>query len=273
MVEPQLPTKRQISDWSRLTQKKYRREAGRFLIEGRICVAEALAAHADLEAILVLQSELPAWQEIAHGRAARVFVVNSDIFDRFAKVESSQGIVAVGGVFRLPAREGTLAIACEQVSDPGNCGGLLRVADFFGASELYLGRDSAEIWNPKVVRGSMGSIFHQPVRADADLAEVIKYWPGASVATVSHGGHALRGKPSLPGPVLLVLGHETRGLSPELAALCTHQLDARPHRRGRESEPRHRRRCLRVCAELTAPAPLPVVPHGCALRIFLSSPW
>ena len=154
--------------------------------------------------------------------------MNTETFDRFAKVESSQGIVAVGGMFRLAARASNLAIACEQVSDPGNCGALIRVADFFGASTLYLGHDSAEIWNPKVVRGSMGSLFHQPVREDEDLAELIKNWPGSSVATVSHGGHALHGKPSLPGPVLLVLGHETRGLSPDLAALCTHPLTLTP---------------------------------------------
>jgi RNA methyltransferase, TrmH family len=225
------PTRRQITEWARLTQKKFRREGGRFLIEGRICVAEALAAHADLEAILVLQSAFDVWETIAGARSARsapVYALNTETFDKFAKVESSQGIVAVGGVFHLSARTSNLAMACEQVSDPGNCGALLRVADFFGASELILGPDSAEIWNPKVVRGSMGSIFHQPVRADADLAEIIKSWPGSSVATVSHGGQPLRSKPELPGPVLLVLGHETRGLSPEIAALCTHQLTLEP---------------------------------------------
>jgi RNA methyltransferase, TrmH family len=228
-AEPEIPSRRQITEWSRLTQKKFRRERGQFLIEGKICVAEALAAGIELEAMLVLQSELHAWDGLARGRKdLPVYALNTENFSRFSKVESSQGMVAIGSMFRLPARESRLTIACEQVSDPGNCGGLMRVADFFGAGELHLGRESAEIWNPKVVRGSMGSLFHQPVREDADLADLIQNWPGASVATVSHGGHALRGKPTLPAPVLLVLGQETRGLSPDLAALCSHQLTLEP---------------------------------------------
>lgn len=228
-MKPMIPalTRRQISEWARLTQKKFRRERGQFLIEGEVCVREALRAHLTIEAVLVLASE--------HEKRLREFpapvpvlALAASDFARFAKIENSQGILAVARTFELPARTGRLTLACEQVSDPGNCGALMRVAEFFGARELHLGPGSAEIWNPKVVRGSMGALFHLPVGTDANLEELVRAWPGASVAAVAHGGQALQSARDLKKPVLLVLGHETRGLSDEIAALCSHRLTLSP---------------------------------------------
>jgi RNA methyltransferase, TrmH family len=74
----------------------------------------------------------------------------------------------------------------------------------------------------------MGSLFYQPIRTEVDLAQIIRDWPGDSVATVAHRGELLRNNPPLKKPVLLVLGHETRGLTPEIAALCTQRLTLNP---------------------------------------------
>jgi TrmH family RNA methyltransferase len=224
------PTKSQIADWARLGQKRARRERGLFLIEGEVCTREALKARARLDALLVLGTAAERWEELLAG-APKIpqYKLNSDAFQRISKVEASQGIVAVGRMFSLPARKSKLALAVEQVSDPGNCGALIRVADFFGASELYLGPGSADVWNEKVVRGSMGSIFHQPVRPDVDLPEMLATWEGATVAAVSHGGRKLETRNlKLEAPILLVLGHETRGLSAEIEVACSHKLTLEP---------------------------------------------
>lgn len=217
------PTRKQLSDWAKLTQKKYRRESGLFLIEGEICVNEAIRARIRLDAV-ILSPE----REDAPKTKAPLYEVNQETFQRITNVETSQGIVAVGKQFRLPPRNSNIAIAVEQVSDPGNCGALIRVADFFGASELILGKDSTEIWNGKVVRGSMGSIFHQPIRELDSLDSFIKNWKGDTVAVVAHGGEPLAKKLKLKSPTLLVLGHETRGLSPEIEKLCSHKITLEP---------------------------------------------
>ena len=223
------PSRRQISEWAALAQKKFRRELGEFLIEGDVCVREALRADAGLEAVLVLHEEAEKWRErLGTHPHFPVYEVNSETFARVSTVENSQGIVAVARMFQLPPRPGKLTILCEKVSDPGNCGALIRVADFFGAIELLLGPESAEVWNPKVVRGSMGSLFHQPVQTGVDIAAVIHDWPGSSVATVAHAGEPLHGKLNLKPPILLALGHETRGLSDEIASHCTHRLTLKP---------------------------------------------
>lgn len=234
MTELLSPTKRQIADWARLTQKKFRREHRRFLVEGELCVFEAVRARVDLDAVLLLSAAADDWRRRPELARLPLYVLNSDAFARFTKVESSQGILAIARTFALPPRAGDLTIACEQVSDPGNCGALIRVADFFGARELVLGGGSAEIWNGKTVRGSMGSLFRQPVQMEADLAPLVAEWPGTSVALVSHGGQPLRPPLRLKPPVLLVLGHETRGLADDLAAGCTHRFTLAP-RGGAES--------------------------------------
>jgi TrmH family RNA methyltransferase len=222
------PSKRQLSDWTRLTQKKYRRESGSFLVEGAVCVREAIRTRIDVEAVLVLASEMEAWEAELSRSQLPFYAVNADAFDRFAPRESSQGILAVAHTFRLPPRQSKLVIACEQVSDPGNCGALIRVADFFGAGELLLGPGSAEIWNPKVVRGSMGSLFQLPVRSDVNFEKIVRDWPGDSVAAVAHGGTMLTKSTAFRPPVLLVLGHETRGLSGDVEALCSQRVTLKP---------------------------------------------
>ncbi len=223
------PTKRQVADWARLTQKKFRKESGLFLVEGEVCVREALRSGVKLEALLLLSTESERWQEeLGDIKRTPVYSVNTDAYRRISSVENSQGISAVAQQFELPARDTHFAIACEQVSDPGNCGALIRVADFFGASELILGPDSADRWNEKVVRGSMGSLFHQPLRSVESLEETVRTWPGDSVALTAHGGKALHKRPQMKEPLLLVLGNETRGLTPSIEKICTHKLTLKP---------------------------------------------
>jgi len=221
---PLSPTRRQITEWARLRQKKFRRERGQFLIEGETCVREALSANASLQAVIVKHEQARQYESILPREKLPIFIAKADDFARLSTVEASQGILAIGDVFELPPRKSNIAVLAEQVADPGNCGTLLRTACFFGASVVILGKDSAEPWNPKVVRGSMGAIFRQPFREEENLLEFVRNWNGDSVAAVAHSGKPLETIEKSKTPVLLVLGHETRGLSTELANECTHQI-------------------------------------------------
>lgn len=227
MTDLLTPTRKQAADWSRLSQKKFRRESGLFLIESDVCVREALKAKV-VDCLLVQSSEAERWEPLTRAHPKLLcYKLSTETFQRISQVEASQGIAAIGKQFKLHPRKNGLTLLCEQVSDPGNCGALLRVADFFGVSELVLGAGSADVWNEKVVRGSMGSLFHQPVREVTDLVNFIKKWKGDTLALVAHGG--LSATASFVAPKLLVLGNETRGLSPELEALCKHKLTLKPH--------------------------------------------
>ncbi len=218
------PSRAQLSRWASLEEKKYRREHRQFLIEGELCVREALAARAPLEALIVAREHQVRFETLIRSAKRPAFVANAQDFARLSSVESSQGILAVGNFFELPPRKSNVAVLAEQVADPGNCGTLLRTACFFGASVVIFGKGSAEPWNPKVVRGSMGAIFRQPFKEEENLAEFVRNWNGDSIAAVAHGGAPLQNLGQLASPILLVLGHETRGLSAELAKACTHRM-------------------------------------------------
>lgn len=218
------PSRAQLSRWASLKDKKYRREHGQFLIEGEICVREALAARAPLEAVVVAREHLTRFETLIRSAPKPAFVANAQDFARLSSVDSSQGILAIGKFFELPPRESNVAVLAEQVADPGNCGTLLRTACFFGASVVILGNGSAEVWNPKVVRGSMGAIFRQPFREEENLLEFVRTWQGDTVAAIAHGGKSFEILKKLKPPVLLVLGHETRGLSAELTETCAHRV-------------------------------------------------
>lgn len=228
MTDLLTPTRKQVADWARLSQKRFRRESGLFLIEGEVCVREALKAKV-VDCLLVLSTEAERWELLSREHPKLLsYKVNSDVFQRISQVEATQGIVAIGKQFKLPARKSGITLLCEQVSDPGNCGALIRVADFFGVSELILGAGSTDVWNEKVVRGSMGSLFHQPVREVEDIHALIKKWKGDSFALVAHGGEEVSTTLQLKSPKLLVLGNETRGLTPELEESCTRKLTLTP---------------------------------------------
>lgn len=187
---------------------------------------EALAADA-VDCLLVQSTEAARWEFLAYEYPRILcYSVNTDVFRRVSQVEATQGIAAVGKQFKLSARKSGITLLCEQVSDPGNCGALIRVADFFGAAELILGPGSADVWNEKVVRGSMGSVFHQPVREVEDVLKFVQKWKGDSIALSAHGGVAATA--SFVSPKLLVLGNETRGISDELEAACTHRVTLKP---------------------------------------------
>ena len=92
-------TRRQVSEWARLTQKKFRRERGQFLIEGEICVREALAARAPLEAVVVAREHLARFETLIRSASKQIFVANAQDFARLSSVDTSQGILAIGKFF------------------------------------------------------------------------------------------------------------------------------------------------------------------------------
>ena len=122
---------------------------------------------------------------------------------------------------KLPATSSTrcdgLTLVLDGVGDPGNAGTLIRTADAVGANQVVLTENSADAWSPKVVRSSAGSVFHlPPIELETDeLIEKLRDENVPIIAAVAHKGISCF-EYSWPPKCALVLGHETRGISPEL---------------------------------------------------------
>ena len=142
-----------------------------------------------------------------------------------------QGVVAVCRMLDRPAAEllrepVRLAVLCVEVRDPGNAGTVIRCADAFGAGAVLLSAGSVDVYNPKTVRASVGSIFHLPLAVDADPAAVVRAArrSGMRVLAADGAGPArldrLAAGGVLRAPLMWVFGTEATGLPAALTALA-----------------------------------------------------
>lgn len=194
-----------------LHQRKFREEQGLFLVQGRKAVLELLSA--PLEVV-----ELHATDAVARGLGLHGAILSpAHDLERMGTFAHGNEVVAVvrkpaPAALQLPA-PGRFVLALDGVSDPGNLGTLLRIADWFGAQQLWCSPESVEVWNPKCVQASMGSLFRMPV-AYAPL-------PGALRQAADAHVHVYRADASgasvfaveLVRPAVLVLGSESHGIS------------------------------------------------------------
>lgn len=210
----------------RLTQRRGRDVAALFLVEGRQAVREALAApdlvvevivddpirHADLLAGV----EVPVWRADEHQMR------------QLSDTVTPQGIVAVCRQldYGWDVLDGArLVVICAQVRDPGNAGTVIRCADAFGADAVILTAGSVEIYNPKTVRSTVGSLFHMPILTGVPLAEAVARVKrhGMRVLAADGDGVPLDLKAAageLSGPVAWIMGNEAWGLPEEDARLA-----------------------------------------------------
>lgn len=158
-----------LDDVRKLKHRKHRDQLGHYIVEGEHLLLELLkAARRDDR---LLQSELFVTRERAGGDSPfATHVVTDQQMKRISDTKSPQGIVAVVPV--LPSAgpvAGERAIYLHEVQDPGNLGTILRSLAWFGGFRCLLSPDSVDPHNPKVVRASMGAIFHVPVEAGVPL--------------------------------------------------------------------------------------------------------
>jgi TrmH family RNA methyltransferase len=157
-------SKEKLKQISKLLLKKNRIAEGKFIAEGKRLIIEALDSEYKCENVCVTNHFLNTEKEIIdslHNNSIPTHVLNSKDFQKISSTKNSQGIV---GVFRIPKAinkniNDSIIIGLENISDPGNLGTILRSCEWFGINTVLLSKDCAEIYNPKVVRSSMGAIF------------------------------------------------------------------------------------------------------------------
>ncbi len=200
-----------LDDIKKLHQKKYRQSFGQFLVEGE---------H------LVLELEKAA-KQVPHWRNAQLYVTSAHehwpspwpthvISDRqmaqLSDTRTPQGILAV--VPLPPATRGESAsrekaLYLHEVQDPGNLGTILRTLAWFGGFRCLLSPGSVDPFNPKVVRASMGAIFHVPLETEVDLNTLGQRY--ARIACLDIGGDAIT-TPEFQAQDCYLFGNEARGV-------------------------------------------------------------
>ncbi len=221
----------QLQSFRKLTLKKYRLQYGRFIAEGAHLVTEALRSPWNVEAILATEAfsrkgDFSPIIESAGKKSVPVFSATAAQMNSLSDTVASPGIVAIvstavpltsQSLLSLPDQ--ALVVALDSVSDPGNVGTIIRTCDWFGVDALILGGESVEVFNPKVVRSAMGSLFHLPFLHEKDLSSLVNSclrlgWTVCT--TLPRGGNAVGDIPQ--GRTMVVFGNESRGVSREFRA-------------------------------------------------------
>jgi TrmH family RNA methyltransferase len=206
-----------------------------FLAEGPQAVREALRFGRARE-LFVRDEDAGALRladvlEAAAQHRVPAYATTAAELDRLTDTVHPQGVIAVCDwpPAVLPERL-QLVVVCAQIRDPGNAGTVIRCADAFGADAVILTSDSVEVTNPKVVRASVGSVFHLPVLTGADLAATLADVRGRGLQVLAADGggadqlDALDAAGELARPTAWVMGNEAWGLPAEHAALADRRV-------------------------------------------------
>ncbi|WP_448852516.1 TrmH family RNA methyltransferase [Corynebacterium sp. 335C] len=238
---------------SKLHRAAARRKSGRFLAEGPNAVEAAVATGAALE--VFASDDATARHRQVLDDATRRGVTVSAVTDRaaasLAETVTTTGLFAVCAADRVlcgagevldraldpdasPARMAVIAVG---ISDPGNAGTVIRMADALGAAGVVFAGETVDPLGGKAVRSSAGSVFHVPVARDADVAGVLaaaRERGVVTLATAMDGDLTLGADPLPAAPVAWLTGNEAHGLPGDVLAAADATVSI-PMRGGAES--------------------------------------
>ena len=207
-----------------LELKKNRKAEGVFVAEGPKVVGDLLAT---TPAKLIIATS--SWMQSNHTKTTgEVIEVTEEELRKVSFLQHPQQVLAVfpqtpPRSINLSSMDTQLAIALDGVQDPGNLGTIIRIADWFGIEYIYCSQDTADVYNPKVVQATMGSIARVHV-IYTDLAELVDSLPeGTPVYGTLLDGEDIY-EQELINHGLIIMGNEGNGISQEIAAKVTHRL-------------------------------------------------
>jgi TrmH family RNA methyltransferase len=214
-----------------LALAKNRKTSGLFVAEGLKLVADAVEAGWAIRTLVhaagVAEERLVARLAAStYARGGRVASVSDAVLAKITRRDNPQTVIGVFEQRSIPAGRirpaaDALWVGLETIRDPGNLGTIIRTVDAVGGDGVILVGDTVDPFSLEAVRATMGSIFHVPIaRASrSDFAKLASAWPGLVVGTHLAAAEDYRAV-RYSRPVLLVMGGEQSGLTPELASLC-----------------------------------------------------
>lgn len=207
-------SKNKIKWISSLRLKKNREAERLFVVEGNKMVKEILELWP--QSIKLICSTQDNYLKYDNS-----FIVNERDMKSMSNLKTPPSALAVVKMPSLTAIKKDLVLAIDGVQDPGNMGTILRTADWFGVDEVICSKETVDIFNPKVIQSSMGSIFRIPVKY-GNLEAMIKEYELPTFGALLDGENIYQS--SLPQKALIVMGNEGNGITSEIRKCIDHSL-------------------------------------------------
>jgi TrmH family RNA methyltransferase len=225
-------TKNTIKQIASLRLQKFRKELGCFVVEGRKMTEELLKSDFETVGLYATEAFLADYPSFAEAET-----VSEVQMEQMSGQDTPPGILAVVKIPQQSEIKTTsrLVLALDGIANPGNMGTLIRTAEWFGIHDVICSNDCVELWNPKTVQATMGSLFRMKVWK-ADLPDYLQRAKDAGKAVY---GALLEGEDlfqiqAKPGGIL-VIGSESHGIRKEVLPCITHPVTI-PRARGSMTE-------------------------------------
>ena len=210
-----------IKEFNSLKAKKERDKTGLFILEGKRLVDE-IPNSWEIKYLLKAES----YSEDINFE--NVYTVKDSLFEKISETVNPQGILAVChikefDVTNVDYSNSPFFVVLENVTDPGNMGTLIRTADAAGADGIFLSKGCVDIYNPKVIRATMGSIFHLPIYRNLNLMDLMEDFKNNNVKTLAAHlkGTSTPYKVDMTTACAVIIGNEANGLSDEISEMAS----------------------------------------------------
>ena len=223
MTAPLTTGNNRVKDARKLSRRSVRSERRLFLADGPKAVEGALGVEGCVVEVFATAAALEQYDHLLAG-VSTVTLVEDRALATLSDSVTPAGLVAVCRHLDLSLEHvvrptSRLLVICADVRDPGNAGTVIRTADAVGADGVVLAGSSVDVYNPKTVRASVGSVFHLPIALcpDPGAAVAAARQHGLTVLAADGAGEVDLFAADLSGPTAWLFGNEAWGLPPELS--------------------------------------------------------
>lgn len=206
-----------------LDERKHRRHEGAFKAEGTKCVLDTLP-HFSLRALYATQEWADEHPEVAS--LSQAVVTGRGELRKMSSLTTPGQVIAVYDIpertFDIEAASSSLILALDTIQDPGNLGTIIRVADWYGITDILASRETADCFAPKVIQATMGSISRVAVHY-CDLTDTLGRMPSARIYGTFLDGEDIDTAELTPNGII-VIGNEGNGISDAVGSLVTDRI-------------------------------------------------
>jgi len=198
-----------------LSQKKVRENNGLFLLEGTRLLEEAISMGVKIKYLVIDET---AENVLKINQDCQILRLPNNLFKKVSNTVSPQGIIAVAEQVEIQLadvilNENPLVVVLNGIQDPGNLGTIIRTSAAAGVNAVLLTKGTVDLYNPKVIRSTMGSLFQVPIINGLDDNEAVKWLNHHSINIIvaDLDGEEYYYSANLKGSLALVIGNENKG--------------------------------------------------------------
>lgn len=209
-------SKNQIKLITSLQQKKYRKQHQLFFAEGVKCIHELIDANYEIHSVFTTQNDFTSISK------DKIHTISTTELKKISALTTPNTCLAIFSIPKpLTINNSGLILALDSIRDPGNFGTIIRLCDWFGISTLLCSEETVDLYNPKVVQATMGSLS----RVNVSYVDLEKY---LSETKLPIFGTFMNGKSiykeTLPKEGIIVMGNEANGISKAIGNIVTERI-------------------------------------------------